>query len=161
MGKNVDQDSETLFQVDMPERYCPSERFVCSVYSAQSNLDTLLDLRWELFWHKNLEGEKLPSTRGTLLPHILHANYTSMRDNSYATAKPVLPPLEINGWDLGSDWVYRPTMCLHNPAPKAVLELVKYRCHGMCVTTSCSCLRNGHCCTDIYKCTDCSNISSM
>jgi len=52
MGKNVDQDSETLFQVDIPERYHPSERFVCRVYSAASNLDTLLDLRWELFWHK-------------------------------------------------------------------------------------------------------------
>jgi len=41
MDKNVDQDSETLFQVDMPERYRPSER----VYSAKSILDTLLDLR--------------------------------------------------------------------------------------------------------------------
>jgi len=97
MGKNVDQDSETLFQVDMPQSYHPSERFVCRVYSAKSNLDTLLDLRWELFWHKNLEGEKLAPTRGTLLPHILHANYMSIRDNSYATAKPVLPALEING----------------------------------------------------------------
>jgi len=30
----------------------------------------------------------------------------SMRDNSYAMAKPVLPALEINGWDLGSEGVY-------------------------------------------------------
>jgi len=152
MGKNVDQDSETLFQVEFPERYRPSERFVCRVYSAKSNL------RWELFWHKNLEGEKLPPTRGTLLPYILHANYRSMRDNSYATAKPVFPALEINGWDLGSEGVYRPTMCLNDPAPKVVLELVKCGCHGMCVTTSCSCLRNGLCCADICKCTDCSNV---
>jgi len=47
MGKNFDQDLETLFQVDMPERYRPSERFVCRVYSANSNLhvDTLPELR--------------------------------------------------------------------------------------------------------------------
>jgi len=40
MGKNVDQDLETLFQVDMAERYHPSERFVCMAFSAKSNLDT-------------------------------------------------------------------------------------------------------------------------
>ena len=65
--------------------------------SAESNLDTLPELRWELFLHKNLEGEKLHPTRGTLLPHILCTNYMSIRDNSYAMAKPVLPALEING----------------------------------------------------------------
>jgi len=80
MDKNCDKDLETLFQVDMPERYRPLERFVCRVYSANSNLDTLPKLRWELFWHKNLEGEKLPPTRGTLLPHILCTNYISIRD---------------------------------------------------------------------------------
>jgi len=86
--------------------------------SAKSNLDTLPELRWELFRHKNLEGEKLPPTRGTLLPHILCTNYISVRDKSYITAKPVLLALEINGWDLGSERVYRPTMCLKDPVPK-------------------------------------------
>jgi len=114
--------------------------------SANSNLDTLPELRWELFRHKNLEGEKLPPTRGTLLPHILCTNYILMRDKSYITAKPVLLALEINGWNLGSEGVYRPTMCLKDPAPKAVLVLVKCGCHGSFVTTSCSCLRTGLCC---------------
>jgi len=143
----------------MPERHHPWERFVCSAYSAKSNSDTLPELRWELFQHKNLDGEKLPPTRGTLLPRILHANYMSMRDKSYVTAKPVLPGLEINGRDLGSEGVYQPTMCLIDPVPKAVLELVKCGCHGSCVITSCTCLRNGLCCMDICKCTDCSNIA--
>jgi len=60
MGNNVDQDLETLFQVDTAERYHPLERFGCRAYSATSNLDTLPELTWEQFWHKNLEGEKLP-----------------------------------------------------------------------------------------------------
>jgi len=106
MGKNVDQDLETLFQLDMAERYHPLETFVCRAYSAKSNLDTLPELRWELFWHRNLEEEKLPPTRGTLLPHILHANNMSMKNKSYVMAKPVLLALEINGWDLRSEGVF-------------------------------------------------------
>jgi len=145
----------------MPERHHPLQRFVCRVHSAKSNLDTLPELRWELFQHKNVEGEKLPPSRGSLLPHILRANYMSMRDESYVTAKPVLPALEINGWDLGSEEVYWPTICLKDPVPKAVLELVKCGCHSLCVTTTCSCLRNGLCCTDICKCTDCSNVAKF
>jgi len=144
----------------MPERYYPLERFVCRAYSAKTNLDTLPELRRELFWHRNLEGDKLPPTRGTLLPHILHANYTSLKDKSYVMAKLVLPALEINGWDLGSEGVYWPAMCLKDPAPEAVLELVKCGCDSSCVTTSCSCLRNGLCCMGICKCTDCSNVDS-
>ena len=84
-----------------------------------------------------------------------------MRDKSYITAKPVLLALEINGRDLGSEGVYRPTTCLKDPAPKAVLELVKCGCHGSFVTTSCSCLRTGLCCMDICKCTDCSNVAKF
>jgi len=161
MGKNVDNDLEILFQVDMPERYYPLKRFVCRVYSAKSNLATLPQLRRELFQHKNLKGEKLFPTRGTLLPHILCTNYISMKDKSYVMAKPVLPALEINVWDLGSERVYRPTMCLIDPGPKAVLELVKCGCHGSCVITSCACLRNGLFCMDICKCTDCSNVAKF
>jgi len=85
----------------------------------------------------------------------------SITDKSYVTAKPVLPALEINGRDLGSEGVYCPTMCLIDPAPKAVLELVKCGCHGPCAITSCTCLRNGLCCTDIRKCTACSNVAKF
>ena len=62
---------------NIPEMYRPIERFVCNVYSERSGLYTLPALRWELFRKKNLEGEKLPPTRGTLLPHIVRANYMS------------------------------------------------------------------------------------
>jgi len=60
----------------------------------------------------------------TFPPHALH-QYISMRDKSYITPKPVFLALEINGCNLGSEGVYRPTTCLKDPAPKAVLELVK------------------------------------
>ena len=66
------------------------EHFTCST--------TLPLLRWELFRTKNLEGEMLPPTRASLLPHILCANYVTMRDKSYVTTCPELPPIEENGW---------------------------------------------------------------
>jgi len=64
---------------NLPTQYRPLERFVCKVYSQQRTIDALPSLRWELFRKKNLEGEKLPPTRGTLIPHILRANYMSQR----------------------------------------------------------------------------------
>ena len=88
---------------------------------------TLPLLRWELFRTKNLEGEMLPPTRASLLPHILCANYVTMRDKSYVTTCPELPPIEENGWssESGGDV---PIRCLALPAPKAVLELIKCGC---------------------------------
>ena len=134
MGKdtNSDQVQEVSLEDDdtIPVLYRPIERFICKVYSEQSHIDTLPELRWELFRKKNLESEKLPPTRGTLLPHILRANYMSMRDKSYISSIPKLPPLELNGWEVNPAGGYLPIKCLKNPAPGAVLELVKCGCRG-------------------------------
>jgi len=83
---------------NIPAQYRPLEHFVCKVYSQQSTIDALPNLWWELFRKKNLEGEKLLPTRGTLILHTLRANYMSQRDTSYITAKPVLPALEHIEW---------------------------------------------------------------
>lgn len=157
------QPTETHLHDDgsIPERFRPLERFICRVYSERSEIDTLPTLRWELFRKKNLEGEKLPPTRGTLLPHILRANYMSARDKSYISSKPQLPPLELNGWEINPDGSHQPVKCLREPAPQAVLELVKCGCRGICDSASCSCLRNGLSCTPLCKCTDCSNVSKF
>ena len=102
MGHYLNSDptacKDLLDDGNLPAQYRPLEHFVCKVYSQQSIIDALPSLRWELFCKKNLEGEKLPPTRGTLIPHILRANYMSQRDKSYITAKPALPALEDNGW---------------------------------------------------------------
>ena len=146
---------------NIPEMYRPIERFVCNVYSERSGLDTLPALRWELFRKKNLEGEKLPPTRGTLLPHVVRANYMSMRDTSYISVMSKLPPLEQNGWEVRSDEGYLPIKCLNKPAPEAVLELVKCGCRGQCQSAKCCCLRNGLSCTALCKCTDSSNVDKL
>ena len=146
---------------NIPEMYRPIERFVCNVYSERSGLDTLPTLRLELFRKKNLEVEKLPPTRGTLLPHIVRDNYMSMRDKSYISVMPKLPQLEQNGWEVSSDEGYLPIKCLNKPAPETVLELVKCGCRGQCQSANCWCLRNGLSCTVLCKCTDCSNADKL
>ena len=53
----------------LPADSRPLERFVCQAYSSNGPF-TIPDLRWELFRTKNLEGEMLPPTISSLLPHI-------------------------------------------------------------------------------------------
>ena len=149
--------SNCLLDGELPDEVKPLENFVRSVYSS-TGPKTLPDLRWELFRLKNLEGEKLPPTRGALLPHIMQANYISMRDKMYTTSHPNLPPLEDNGWLL-EEGKYMPAKCLNEPPPQAVLELVKCGCHTSCVRNTCSCKKNSLPCTALCKCTDCSNWS--
>ena len=119
-----------LQNAELPLNVAALEPFVCSVYSTNGPKN-LPELRWELFRTKNREGEMLPPTRASLLPHIIRCNYISRRDKSYTPANPVLPPIEENGWNL-EQGIYTPVMCLNLPAPKAVIELVK-----------CSCIKGG------------------
>ena len=134
------------------------EHFVCCVYSS-TGPTTLPSLRWEQFRSKNLEGEILPPTRAALLPHIIRANYVTMRDKSYLTDCPELPPIEENGWNLLESRCYIPVKCLALPAPKAVLELIKCGCKAGC-KGRCSCSINSLPCTPLCKCYsgDCGNI---
>ena len=43
---------------------------------------------------RNLEGEKPPPTRETLMRHILRTNIVATRDKSYTTPHPCVLPLE-------------------------------------------------------------------
>ena len=101
-----------------------------SIYSPEGPT-TIPALRWELFRSRNLEAEKLPPTRATLMPHILRTNFVAMRDKSYKTSNPCLPPMEENGWIfLGEE--HTPVKCLYKPAPVAVLQLIKCGCQASC-----------------------------
>jgi len=146
-----------LVDGELPEEMRPIEKFVCLVYSS-GGATTIPALRWELFRSRNLEGEKLPPTRATLMPHILCTNFVAMRDKSYTTPHPCLLPLEENGWMLAGD-EYVPIRCLYKPAPVAVLELTKCGCKTSC-KGHCSCKKNNLPCTALCKChnSDCSNL---
>jgi len=81
---------------ELPSQMKALKHFVCRVYNPKGPT-TLPLLRWELFRSKNLDGEMLPPIRATLLPHILRANYITIRDKSYQTNCSDLPTIETNG----------------------------------------------------------------
>ena len=133
----------------LPQEFQLIEKFICSVYSSNGPF-SLPQLRWDLFRSRNLEGEMLPPTRASLLPHIIRSNYVSMRDKSYTSTRPVLPPITENAWTIQND-VCIPIKCLLPPAPKAVIELTKCSCKLAC-TGNCGCYRNNLPCTPLCKC---------
>jgi hypothetical protein len=147
-----------LVNGELPPLFKALERFVCHVYCATGPA-SLPALRWTLFASKNMEGEMLPPTRAALLPHIQRANYVAMRDKSYHTTNPALPPLEENGWKI-ENAAYIPVRCLSPPAPLAVIELIKCGCKTGCRMATCSCSSNRLPCTPLCKCYsgDCLNV---
>ena len=134
----------------LPPEVASMEAFVCTVYSPNGP-KTISELRWELFRTKNSEGEMLPPTCSSLLPHIMRVNFISRRDKSYTELNPSLPPLERNGWQI-QDGVYSPLLSISLPAPKAVIELTKCSCKKTACLKNCSCYKNGLTCTPICKC---------
>ena len=147
----LDVSAMQVIDSKLPVELVALERFVCATY-APSGSSTLSSLRWELFQSRNLEGELLPPTVGTLFPHIQRTNFICMRDKSYTAPRPILPNLENNGWNLREDGTgYEPVRCIKPPAPCAVLELVKCGCRKSC-SGNCSCLKNNLPCTPLCKC---------
>ena len=131
--------------------------FLCSVYSSNGP-KTLSGLRWYLFQTKSLDGEHLPPTDSSFLPHLLRVNFICMRDKSYTNVLVKLPSLDENGWKQQGD-TFVPVMSLGLPAPKAILQLQKCSCKTGCSTSRCSCAKNSLPCTSFCKCfaTHCEN----
>ena len=111
----------------------------------------LLELQWEMFRSRNLEGDNLPPTGATILPHIMRANNIALRDKSYTSNWPILTPIDKNGW-LVQGTVYKPVKCLEDPALKPVIELTKCGCKSGGVGSRCKCYMNKLPCTPLCKC---------
>ena len=152
-------DSDNLLRCYIPTEFLPLETFTCLVYSnSKTSIRTLKELRWDLFRTKVMKGEKLPPTRGTFIPHLKRANYTSWRDKSYRVPNPDPPPIDGNGWTVRNN-IYVLERCILPAAPSAVLELVKCSCKGRCDPEKkiCSCVRNKLSCTTLCKGFHCHN----
>jgi hypothetical protein len=134
------------------------QKLLCLVYSPVTKATKVNVLRWELFSKRNMEAEKLPPTLGALIPHIKRASLIARISKGYRNAINLIPPLAENGWEIAHD-ILEPPKCLEQPAPQAVLELVKCGCKGRCQGRSnCSCLKNDMPCTELCKCEDCENV---
>ena len=87
------------------------EEFVCKAYSKNTPCKEVFALRWELFKNRNKEGEQLPPTRDTLIPHLQRSNVIAQVAKGYTDPHPVILPLSGNGWEEKSPGVITATTC--------------------------------------------------
>ena len=150
--------SELVGGEELPHEIRPLETFTCKCYS-KDGPRTLPELRWELFRTNQKEGEMLPPTRGSFLPHVQRANYVTMRYKSYPVTCPKLPQLDQCGWQkMEQSEYFMPIHSVLLPASKAVIELTKCQCHKGC-TGKCSCKKILLTYTPLCKCyrSECNN----
>jgi len=123
------------------------------MYAKTSKLQKIDTLRWQLFQRKNLEGERLPPTLGSLIPHVKKDNLIVTISKGYRQPQLSIPPLQENGWEKNTDSSIVPVKCVELPAPQ-----VKCSCTGQCSGQRiCSCLNINFPCTALCKCYDCGN----
>ena len=134
------------------------EEFVCKAYSRKTPTTQVAELRWELFRTCNKEGEQLPPTLDTLIPHLQRAHVITQIAKGYTDPHPEILPLVGNGWEETSPGVVMPIMCLSLPAPQAALALTKCGCKTPCSKAKgCSCCVEDLPCTGLCKCCECPN----
>lgn len=130
------------------------ERFVCLLYSTGDLCaDDIKQLRWQLFAQKNKEGQQLPPTTGTLVPHTTRAYYMALVWRYSRCPCPEIPPPTDFFWER-VDGRLRPTYCTRAPAPEAILHLHKCNCKTGCSKKTCGCNKNNLTCTDMCGCGD-------
>lgn len=130
------------------------EKFVCQLYLPNTDITTVHELRWFLFRKKQAQSDRLPPTQAALNQAILRAHHQMLSWNSDIVPNPELPSPEGYGWTMENDhWV--PVMTTLQPAPKAVIQLVKCGCSKeRCATNRCQCRKAKLRCTDLCSSSD-------
>ena len=154
LGKDFDVTDDLLISL---------EKFVCDLYR-QVDSKGVNEARYRLFCLGTHAEKRLPPNQDSLQKHILRANYQSAIWKRCLEQDPEIPPPHGYGWsknsdgELAIDWGDLP------PAPKEVMSLISCSCSGKkkCVKSKsgkggCSCAKEGLQCTELCKCTGCSN----
>lgn len=139
--------------------YDQMERYICLLYkTGDISVSSVRELRWTLFAQQGKEGQQLPPTLGTLIPHTCRAHYMTLVWKSSNKPCTQFPSPTKYYWELKDDQL-RPVYCINAPAPEALLELHKCNCKTGCKTKSCGCRKNQLACTDMCGCGDiCQNM---
>ncbi len=128
------------------------EEFVSCLYKQKgSRTKELAALRWELFKTSQAEADRLPPTKAALTQHILRAAYQSIVWAHLEDANPIYPPPNQFGWKEQND-IFVPVITTIEPAPKAVIELVRCNCQVSQCTARCTCRKASLVCTELCKC---------
>lgn len=116
-----------------------------------------------MFRSRQAEAEKLPPTRSALEQSILRAHLQSIIWTRSDEVKPRIPSPFEYGWVEGETTVC-PVMSLLDPAPQAILELVKCNCSSShCSSKRCKCRAQNLTCSELCGCYDfeCENTTPL
>lgn len=127
------------------------EAFICRVYQSHTSTKSLADLRWSMFTAKQALAEKLPPTRGSLIPALKRANFQALVWSKDDEPNPVIPNPVDHGWCI-EEGVLTPVMCEEPCAPESLLKLVKCSCVKNRCSPPCKCLANNLPCTEMCCC---------
>jgi hypothetical protein len=134
------------------------QKLLCRLYKCK-NIDKVDELRWFLYSNKGCKAEELPPTLGAFKQHVMRANYVAHLWSRSTKNITTLNPIEY-GWSLDSAGNYKAIMTTENPAPIAIIELIKCGCKKGCVGR-CSCVKNEINCSELCACNaECTNNSN-
>ena len=138
------------------------ERFVVNTYAKNKDfvLTTLPQLRRYLFSKCQCDAASLPATMRALKFKIFRSHYVCIVLKSFHLPCQQLPNPENYGWELNRDSL-DPIMTDNLPGPFAFIELSMWSCKTGCKTRRCKCLKYDLVCTDMSKCKNCENNSSV
>ncbi|MES9881199.1 MAG: hypothetical protein ABW185_10000 [Sedimenticola sp.] len=128
-----------LHPVDISDKaLLASVNLISLMYTAKT-MDSLDDVRYELFSKKGYCSEKLPPTMDAARLHIKRANYQSFIWNSATEPYQQLPsPLDA-GWCHDENGHTIPDAMSQPAAPEALLDFVKCGCGTDCSSRRCGC----------------------
>ena len=97
------------------------------------------------------KGANLPLTSGVLRLHISRANYATKWFKSYSEREPELPSPVGRGWEDRNGKLVA-TLAMSQPAPDAVMTIIKCNCSRDECKGNCSCTQNDLPCTLLCGC---------
>jgi len=142
------------------ELFTVIEEFTCRLYCSGTKVETVNELRYEIFRAKqgNVESSQLPPCRDSLFQHTLRANYQAAIWRQSLIQLPDIPdPTDGHGWSRNVDASISIHWMTGSPAPDIVLALIACKCARYCVPQDCSCIINGLKCTAACKLQNCTN----
>lgn len=134
------------------------ERFTCELYAKGTKVDSVNELRYQIFSVKKADSSQLPPCFDSLKQHMLRAHYQAALWRRSLDQKPEIPnPTEGFGWTWSEDGSIAIKWMTGSPAPQAVLNLLSCQCSKSCTTPACTCVSNNLKCTAACKLKDCDN----
>ena len=93
------------------------ERFTCTLYQPNSDINDINILRRKIFCKKLQQNQRLPPCRDILIQHLRRVNYQCAIWKSALIPKPHLPSPVGNGWEVKKDEDLTPVLAKQSAAP--------------------------------------------